>query len=762
MADGIDQFRTGGGIELANSLGGAMPEGLLGREVGGYRLDALLGQGGMGVVYRAVRNDGEIERAVALKLVASGLAVTRFQREKQIHAALNHPNIARLYDAGTTDEGLPFIIMELVSGTPVNVYCQERALGLRDRLRLLIQVVEAVAFAHANLIVHRDIKPSNVLVDGEGSPKLLDFGIAKSVDQEDGGLTGTTTPLTPNYASPEQLLAQPVSTASDIYQLGGLIAQVCGGGPPFTDTSLAGALKRAEADRVQLDPDVQQTLPSDLLAIVRKCLQPRIEDRYHNASEVAVELKRFLDGFPVQAKNPSLSMHASKFVRRHPLAFLAALTVAVVGLAGNYWYTDQLAQSRDRAEAASQEAIYQGDQARMEAQVSQEVTNFLIDLFKNSDPLAGNDVDITARELLERGTASIGSLPVQPGVRAQILMAMGAVYTNLGLYAESSRLLTEAKSLLADTHADARKITLNINLADAMWRQGEYDTAELLLTESEGWLQLLPGSNHELRGDLEMSRGTLEWSRAQPTEAAKHLEIALEERRKAYGEAHHKTAEVASNLGNIYVELRRFGEAEAALALSLAVQRDLYGDDHYSTAVVLAGIAGLHFDRMNFETGLPYMSDAIEVFERVLEADHPALATARSSLGRAHYGLGEHKQALVLLQRARDSRARSLGEEHLFTATTDGYMALVLAELDRGREATVLIDRAMAVYRSTLGENHPAIGEMMIYKAKILKSIDSVDRADQLYEAGKVLITDAVGENDPGIQRLVEIYEGGP
>ena len=387
-----DRFRTGGGIELANTIGGpADPR--LGQIIDGYRLESVLGQGGMGTVYRATQTDGELDRVVALKLVAAGFPIERFLQERQIHAQLNHPNIARLYDAGTADGGAPYIVMELIDGEPIDAYVEHQGLTLEQRIQLLIEIVDAVAYAHANLIVHRDIKPSNVLVDTARSTKLLDFGIAKALTDADQTLTATSRPLTPNYASPEQVLGKPVGIASDIYQLGALIAQVCAGRSPFADQSLQGALTRANADFAEIVPTVRAALPSDLLAIVSRCLRPDGEARYTDANALASDLRRYLAGYPVQAKNPGPVERAGKLLRRHPAATAATFLVVSAAAIASFLYTTQLAASRDRAESASIEAERQRAQARQEADVSREVTRFLTNLFASADPTSINTAD---------------------------------------------------------------------------------------------------------------------------------------------------------------------------------------------------------------------------------------------------------------------------------------------------------------------------------------------------------------------------------
>jgi eukaryotic-like serine/threonine-protein kinase len=329
---------------------GAMPVSRTGRRIGVYQIVAEIGRGGMGEVYRASRADGLYEKQVALKLVRGGFdsdfVVARFRNERQILASLDHPNIARLLDGGTTEDGVPYLVMELVEGETIDAYCRKRLLSISQRLRLFCEVCSAVHYAHQRLVIHRDLKPSNILVTHDGMPKLLDFGIAKILDPLAGGETTLVRPMTPEYASPEQVQGEPITTASDVYSLGILLYQLLTQTSPYADAArspheLARAILEVNPTRpssvVETDPEVadggslsrlRRRLAGDLDTIVLKAIRKEPDRRYGSVQQLADDITRHLQQLPVAARPDSWAYRAGKFVRRHRLA------VAAVGLVG--------------------------------------------------------------------------------------------------------------------------------------------------------------------------------------------------------------------------------------------------------------------------------------------------------------------------------------------------------------------------------------------------------------------------------------------
>jgi len=438
-----DPFSTGAGLGVLSELSGGDREALVGRELDGYRITAFIAEGGMSRVYRASRIDGSFERDVAIKLSAiSGFSPAmreRFMQEQSVLAGLNHPHISQLYDARLTPEGWPYIVMELVDGSPITCYCQEQSLALGDRIRLLIDVVEAVAFAHANLVVHRDIKPSNVLVTTSGRVKLLDFGIAKLLEDEPGNLTRTGA-MTPRYASPEQLLGKPISIASDVYQLGLLLAEVLGGSLPTEGETLTDAIQRSAAGRpLTLPGALRQSLPREITLVIEQCLRAEPGERYRDANALRSDLEAYLSGYPVSAAGQRPGYRLRKFVQRNRAGVAGALLTLVALVSATAVTGWQM------VEAKRQQGIAVYQQQRVQA--SNEFYSLLMEEM--------GEGALTSVELLDRGRSLLESqFGTNQPFMASVLFDVARRYSSLGERQREAELLQEAERIARD-HGDS-------------------------------------------------------------------------------------------------------------------------------------------------------------------------------------------------------------------------------------------------------------------------------------------------------------------
>ncbi|MEE8536601.1 MAG: serine/threonine-protein kinase, partial [Acidobacteriota bacterium] len=436
--------------------------------VGPYKLLRPLGRGGMGQVYLATRAGEVFRQYVALKVIRRGLdtedILRRFRAEQQILATLHHANIAHLIDGGVTDDGQSYLVMEYVEGTPITTYCDGRQMTLEERVLLFRQVCEAVHHAHRNLVVHRDLKPSNILVTVEGVPKLLDFGIAKLLDPVASGMSVPTTQadgrvMTPEYASPEQVRGETITTASDVYALGVLLYELLVGRRPYhferrTPQEIERVICKQEPEPPSavlekavdgqptdgtpppMKPDeistargmtverLRRRLNGDLDTIVLKALRKEPERRYASAQQLAEDLGRYLAGLPVLARPDTATYRAQKFVRRHRVGVAMTLIVVSLLLSFSVVSAVQSAEIRAKAEDVAQER----DRA-------EEVIEFLVALFETPDPKVSKGNTVTARELLETGAARVeADLKEQPEVQADMMTVMSRVYRSLGLY----------------------------------------------------------------------------------------------------------------------------------------------------------------------------------------------------------------------------------------------------------------------------------------------------------------------------------------
>ncbi len=436
-------------------------DSLIGKQLGAYRIVRELGRGGLGVVYLAARADDQFQKQVAIKLIKRGLDTDeiqrRFRNERQILATLEHPNIARLLDAGATEEGLSYLVMEYVEGEPILAYCDRMQASLEERLRLFQTVCGAVTYAHRHLVIHRDLKPSNVLITREGEPKLLDFGIAKLVREDEA--SALTIPeqraFTPEYASPEQVRGETMTTASDVYSLGVILYELTTGQRPYrltthTSAELTHAITEQEPARPSSIADNERKstvqhqrsklLRGDLDNIVLKALRKESERRYISVSQFSQDIANHLEGRPVIARKDTLRYRTGKFVARNRLAVAAAALVAlaIVGaLVVSRYQTHNARQQRDLAQRERVKAERINDfLQRMLSFSNQSITSVL--------PVAQKK-DVTVNEMLKHITPQVeDELADQPEVRGQILRTIGSAYASQGDYLSAEKYLRQA------------------------------------------------------------------------------------------------------------------------------------------------------------------------------------------------------------------------------------------------------------------------------------------------------------------------------
>ena len=500
--------------------------------VGPYRLISELGRGGMGAVWLAERPDGQLKRQVALKLphlAWGGALAERLNRERDILASLEHAHIARLYDAGVDVRGRPYLAMEYVEGKAIDVYCRERALPLRERIELLLQVAAAVAHAHARLVVHRDLKPGNILVTADSQVQLLDFGIAKLME---GGRTEETfltelsgRALTPDYASPEQIRGEPLGTASDVYSLGAVAYELLAGELPYrlkhtSAAQLEEAITTIDAplaSETAREPALRRQLKGDLDAILNKALKKGNTQRYASVDAFAQDLRRHLDHQPVLAQPDRLSYRAGKFVRRYRLQVVAGVVVALALLAG------------------AGVALWQAQRARAQAARAEEVKRLVLSIFEDADTSGGGTRKTSAADLLEQARARLAEVPVSdPAVRAELLTSVGVSLIGLGEYTQAEQVLQEATPLavaqLGAEHRDT--VAAQLALGEALIEIGQAQRAEPHIDAAEQGMRRigdLPGLVNALRwkANLRVEASRFDEAIAAATEAVQLAESRL-------------------------------------------------------------------------------------------------------------------------------------------------------------------------------------------------------------------------------------------
>jgi eukaryotic-like serine/threonine-protein kinase len=728
------------------------------RRIGAYRLVREIGRGGMSIVYLAERDDQHFRQTVAVKLIRRGLdtpdLVQRFCAERQILASLNHPNIARLLDGGTTEDGLPYLVIEYVAGEPVTNYCDRKRLPLEQRLRLFITIARAVQHAHRNLVVHRDLKPSNILVteparaNAEGEIKLLDFGIAKLLDaQVSPDPLPQTRPglrlMTPEYASPEQRKGDAVTTMTDVYGLGLVLYELLSGQQPFRQQARGerGPARRGPgllrpSSSIGQDPRVslarrtrperlRRKLRGDLDRIVMTALREEPERRYASAEQLAEDVEAYLDRRPIRARGDSVPYRLGRFAVRHRWG--VAVTAAFLLLLGGY--TASLTFKEREVRAAL-------EQASLEAERSEQVTSFLMRLFEATDPDEVASDAITARELLERGAARAEQFAHQPAAQAQMLDVIGRTYQYLGQYDRAQPLLERALGIRRGLfHETNPKVAESLyHLARLHHHRGQLDSAEALFRRTLHAQRERTGV-----GQAQMARtlgglARVLQDRGAYGQAETVAREALEVRRRMLGNSHLEVAESLHDLAEILRRRGKYADAEPLYREALALRQELFGDGHPAVAETLHHLAALLQRRGDLAEVDSMFQRALDIYRAVFGAEHPAVAAVTSSLGLYMFRIGELEAADSLYREALATRRRVLGPDHPDVALSLGLLAAVQRRKGKLGEAEALYRESLAMQRRALGGEHPDLAHGMNGLALVLRDKGEFAAADSLYE----------------------------
>ncbi len=662
----------------------AAETGYEGREFGAYRAVREIGRGGQSRVLLAERADGEFDQQVAIKILRPTFDadLARFRAERQILATLNHPNIGRLLDGGVAADGLPYLVLELVDGVPIDQYCDAAAYDVRARVELFLVVASAVQAAHRNLVVHRDLKPSNILVTPDGVVKLLDFGLAKLLDplprlaDAPSTMTGQRW-MTPEYAAPEQVLSQPITTSTDVYQLGAVLYRLLVGRPPFGD-------RGANVHRLEtaiLEHDVEplgDSLGGDLDAIVRKALAKEPDARYASVQDFSNDLRRYLTGEPVLARRQTAGYRTRRFVRRHRAAVCAAAALGTLLAV----YVGTVIVDRARIRAALTEA-------QAGTRKAEQVTDFMLGLFRASDQGQSLHDTVTAHLLLSRGVDEARALTGQPELQAQMLDVIGRIHTQLGEADQARPLLTQAlnirRSLYGETHPDVatslegladaseaerndqeavrlrRRVlelrrrwsgnddpkTVNalFELATALHRAGDLRNAQPLFAEWTTAIERQPREATETRGNQLNEAGVMAQSRGDYDDAVVLLRQSLAIRESLYGEHHSLVAISLRDVANVLSDAGRMTEAEPLLSRAESILRSLSPDGHPQLWFTLK-LHVVNLQRLNrFADAEALAREAIALGRRFEGANSVTVANLDIDLGYTLCMIGEYKEA---------------------------------------------------------------------------------------------------------------------
>ena len=675
---------------------------LAGQVLGSYRLLSPIGQGGSGNVWLAERCDGRFQGRAAVKLLNIALVErggeARFKREGTILAGLRHPHIAHLVDAGISQTGQPYLVLEHVDGQPIDRYCESAAVSVEGRVRLFLDVLDAVAYAHASLVVHRDIKPANVLVSKEGGVKLLDFGIAKLIERDaprrssagessalarDGGSA-----LTPQYAAPEQLSGGEITTATDIYGLGVLLYVLLSGrhpagdgvdtpakllraivemeAPKLSDAVGSGAAQervaRHAAECATTPAKLRRALAGDLEAIVGKALRKNPAERYASVDAIADDLRRHLQHAPVVARQQTFSYRTARFIRRHPgsVSATAAAVLLVAGLTGVY--TGRLAAQRNRAQREAAKAI--------------KVSELMMGLLTTADPYTIRGAEgqpTTVRAVLDAGAAQVRKeLAGEPELQIEMLTTMGWTYRRLAAFDKAQQLLDEA-----------------------------------------------------------LARG-----------------------RQVFGNEHVQVAHTLNYLGVVLADKGDYRGAGQRLEEALAMRRRLLGPQHPHVAVTLAELGRVYQDHGLNQRAEPLHREALDIRRKMLGAAHRETAVSESDLASVLRFNGDLAGAEALLRQSYDTNVKTRGAEHPNTAAALHDLALITAMRGDAAAAEPLLRNALAMQRQAFGNNHPVVAATLNSLSRVLLEQRRYDDAAAAESEAAAIATSSLGPD----HQLVAIY----
>jgi serine/threonine protein kinase/tetratricopeptide (TPR) repeat protein len=759
-------------------------EPVAGRKFGAYQLIREIGRGGLGAVYLAARADDQYRKQVAIKVIRRGLdtddIIRRFRNERQILAQLDHPNIARLIDGGTTDDGLPYFVMEYVNGEPINAYCDANALPATERLALFRKVCTAVTYAHQNLVIHRDLKPSNILVTQEGEPKLLDFGIAKLLGTGDELFTQTIPALrvmTPEYASPEQVKGGAIMTTSDVYSLGVLLYELLTGQRPYrlktrTPEEIARAITEQEPERPstaiakgdgnsKLEIRNSKPLRGDLDNIVLMAMRKEPARRYSSVGQFSEDIRRHLEGLPVVARKDTWNYRTGKFIQRNKIGLAASAVVALAligGLAAALWEANAARRERDVANAERLKAMRINE-------FLQQMLSFSNQSVYSVAPVAQTK-NVTVNQMLDEIAPRIeAELADQPEVRAQILRTIASAYASQGIYDKAennyrSALETQTRIFGTD-HAETAATMTQLGVLDM--RQGKIAESDKLLENAVAFYRRQQARQApDFRAVNLVTAmnflGGVRFTSIDPQSGAAILEEALQIAENADLQGNERFA-LAAVQGDVGFYLARVGELERAdrlLRKSLAIHRQLSEYPRWEMGATLASLGELYNRKNQPDQALEFLQESERIYRQTLGDRNRYLAF---NLQHQAIALSLQKNFTAAEPKARQQLAIYLEvvpENKLVAAIPNSVLGIVLVGNKRFDEAEGYLREGLQGLEQSPVKNHFINVQAKIALSQCLLNQNRLAEAEQLALAAHSEARQNLGEQNPFVETAAE------
>ncbi|MFZ1519560.1 MAG: serine/threonine-protein kinase [Ignavibacteriaceae bacterium] len=749
----------------------------IGKQIGNYIIDGEAGVGGMGIVYSGKRNDKEFEQKVAIKILKHGITseylLKRFQIERQTLANLQHQNIARLLDGGRTVDGLPYLVMEFIDGIPITEYCDNNKLLIISRLKLFREVCNAVQYAHQNLIVHRDLKPGNILVTNDGILKLLDFGIAKLIDEElvdnNEGLTRTGVwHLTPEYASPEQIKGEKITTTSDIYSLGVLLYQILTGYQPYkisnsspaaiskiiTEEKITKPSERiiqssefSASDKIINQEKLSAHLKGDLDNIILKAMHKDPLRRYVSVEQFSEDIRRYLIGLPVIAQKDTAGYRLNKFIKRHKVGFIASIGFAVFLIASLLviiWQANIAAVERDKA--------------KLEAQKVETVNSFLLEMLSSADPTeVGRDVKVY--DILKKASQDVGrDFASHPEIEASVRKTIGVTLTNLGEFDEAKPHLVKSLELNNKVYGresyqsaeSMHELALyyhwigDLNIADSLYTK----SINIFRKNSDYPPRSLAGAINDL--------GILKEEQAKYQESLNLLKEALSIFQKNFGETDRDVASTLNNLALTLESLNDIDGAEKYYKKSLEVYLKLYSPDRPEISTIYNNLAYIYIDKDSLSKAEEYFKKSLELKINSFGKNHSLVGLGFMNLGALEYTMNKFESSESNLLMAAENFKISLNENHVWVGLTNFWYGKILIEKSKFTDAEKYIRSAISIYKKNYPKDHPNIISANAELGIIFFHQKKYSEAENFLTTGYEKIKNIKGEKDFNTVRLLE------